>query len=122
MTRHDAALARRLYGPAPSRLEALLSLHLRSAGLNPETEYRFHPPRRWRADFAFIEQRLLIECEGGIHTQGRHVRPAGFQKDIEKYNQASLDGWTLLRFTGAMIQSGEALAQIEQALKQENKS
>ena len=40
-----------------------------------------------------------------------------YQKDLEKYNQASLDGWSLLRFTGAMINSGEALKQIEQALK-----
>lgn len=33
--------------------------------------------------------------------------------------EATLDGWTLLRFTGAMIQSGEALQKIEQALMQE---
>ena len=116
MTRHSAALAAKLYGPAPSRLEATLALHVRAAGLNPETEYRFHPPRRWRFDFAFPEKKIAVECEGGTWTNGRHVRGSGFEKDLEKYNQASLDGWVLLRFTGRMIQSGEALTQIEQAL------
>jgi len=118
VTRHDPALARKLYAPAQSRLEATLSLHLRSAGLNPETEFRFHPPRRWRFDFAFVDQKVAVECEGGTYSGGRHTRGKGFALDCEKYNQASLDGWTLLRFTSAMIQSGEALAQIEQALNE----
>jgi len=116
--KHDPALARKLYAKAPSRLEATLSLHLRSAGLNPETEYRFAPPRRWKFDFAFPAQKVAIECEGGIYSGGRHVRGAGFEKDCEKYNAASLDGWRLLRFTAQMINSGEALAQIEQALNE----
>jgi len=38
--------------------------------------------------------------------------------DCEKYNQASLDGWTLLRFTGDQIKSGEALQTIEKALQE----
>jgi len=116
VTRHNPKLAAKLYAPAPSRLEALLSLHLRSAGLNPETEFRFHPPRRWRFDFAFIDQKVAVECEGGTYSGGRHTRGTGFALDCQKYNQASLDGWVLLRFTGDQIRSGEALAQIEQAL------
>ena len=118
MTRHDAELARRLYAKAPSKLEATLSLHMRAAGLNPEPEFRFAPPRRWRFDFAFPAQKVAIECEGATWINGRHNRGAGFAADCEKYNQASMDGWTLLRFTGAMIQSGQALAQIEAALNE----
>jgi very-short-patch-repair endonuclease len=114
--RHDAVLAAKLYAKVPSKLEATLALHMRSAGLKPVPEHRFHPPRRWRFDFAFPDQKVGIECEGGIWSGGRHVRGAGFEKDAEKYNQAALDGWTLLRFTGRMIEAGEALAQIEQAL------
>ena len=116
--KHDPALARKLYAPAQSRLEATLALHMKAAGLNPETEYRFHPPRRWRFDFAWPDQRLAVECEGGVYSGGRHVRGSGFEKDVEKYNQASLDGWRLLRFTGAMINGGEALQVIEAALNE----
>ena len=117
MTRHDPALAARLYAKAPSRLEAELALHMRSAGLNPEPEFRFHPPRRWKFDFAFPDQKVAIECEGATWTNGRHTRGKGFALDCEKYNQASIDGWTLLRFTGDMITDGTALHQIEEALQ-----
>jgi very-short-patch-repair endonuclease len=115
--KHRADLAAKLYRRAPSKLEALLALHMKSAGLKPETEYRFHPPRRWRFDFAFPDQKIAIECEGGIYSGGRHVRGAGFQADVVKYNQAALDGWTLLRFTGEMIRNGSALKTIEEIFK-----
>ena len=101
-----------------SDLENILEFHMLVAGLpEPVREYRFHKPRRWRFDFAFPEQMVAIECEGGIHSGGRHVRGSGFEKDCEKYNQAALDGWTLLRYTSSMIKSGIALQQIEEALK-----
>lgn len=119
--RHDLAV--KLHRRAPSRLEAILALHMRAAGLpDPEREHRFHPPRKWRFDYAFPDQKIAIECEGGIWTNGRHTRGSGFQKDLEKYNEAALAGWVLLRFTGAMIKSGEALQKIEQALMQEGGS
>jgi very-short-patch-repair endonuclease len=115
--RFDVAAARALYGQAPSRLEATLALHMEAVGLKPRREFQFQPPRRWRFDFAFPEQRLAIECEGGIWTGGRHVRAKGFQADAEKYNAATLAGWRVLRFTGDMVKSGEALAVIERALE-----
>jgi len=119
VTRHNPKLAAKLYAPAPSKLEATLALHMKAAGLNPESEFRFHPPRRWRFDFAFVDQKIAIEAEGGTYSGGRHTRGKGFEKDCEKYNAASLDGWRLLRFTSAMIESGQALQVIEAALMQE---
>jgi very-short-patch-repair endonuclease len=112
----DLELARQLYAQPPSPLEATLGQHMRAAGLTPEREYRFHPTRRWRFDFAFTEQKLAVECEGGSWVNGRHVRGAGFEADTEKYNAAAMQGWTVLRFTSRMIKSGEALKQIEQVL------
>ena len=103
--------------PAQSKLEATLALHMRATGLRPESEFRFHKPRRWRFDFAFPDQKVAIECEGGTFSGGRHVRGSGFQADCEKYNTAAIDGWLVLRFTGRMIKSGKALMQIEQALQ-----
>lgn len=98
-----------------SDAEASMLYHLRVAGLpEPEQEYRFAAPaRQFRADFAYPERRLLIEVEGGAYTRGRHVRPAGFEKDCEKYNLAALLGYTVLRFTPGMIDRGEAIATIE---------
>jgi len=121
VTRHNPKLAAKLYAPAPSRLEATLALHMKAAGLEPEPEYRFHPHRLWRFDFAFPAQKVAIECEGGTWTNGRHTRGSGFEKDCEKYNAATIAGWRVLRFTGDMIKSGEALQVIEAALIQEEK-
>jgi very-short-patch-repair endonuclease len=88
----------------PSRLERRFLLYWQSlGGPELEREFRFHPERKWRADFAHIESRTLIEIEGGIYIQGRHNRPQGFAADAEKYLEAALGGWRVLRLTGLQI-------------------
>jgi hypothetical protein len=63
----------------------------------PEAEFRFHPVRRWRFDYAWPAHKLALEVEGGVWTGGRHTRGAGFVKDMEKYNEAAAAGWRLIR-------------------------
>lgn len=41
-----------------------------------QREFRFHEKRKWRADFAYLPGRVLIEIEGGIWVNGRHNRAA----------------------------------------------
>jgi len=86
-------------GPKPpSRLEmAFLTLWRASGGPELEKEFRFHPTRKWRADFAHLPSRTLIEIEGGIYVNGRHNRGAGFAADLEKYFEAALAGWRVVR-------------------------
>jgi very-short-patch-repair endonuclease len=95
-----------------------LIIHCRVVGLpEPTPEYRFHPKRKWRFDLAYQAQKIAIEIEGGIWTGGRHTRPAGYEKDCEKYNTATLLGWRVLRFTPAMVTDGRAIKTIEQLLE-----
>ena len=68
-----------------------------------EREYKFHPRRRWRFDFAWPEHLVAVEIEGGIFNYGRHNRPLGYQNDCEKYNAATVRGWRVLRFTEGML-------------------
>ena len=86
-----------------------------------ETEYRFHPPRRWRWDYAVPSMKLAIEYHGGIYSGGRHVRGIGFEKDREKMNTGQLDGWTILELTEEMVKSGKAYEMIEKATSQGGK-
>ncbi len=39
---------------------------LRALGIGFEQEYKFHPTRRWRADFLISHTKILIEVEGGF--------------------------------------------------------
>ena len=68
-------------------------------GIAWATEYRFHPTRKWRFDYANEQFKIAIEIEGGVWTGGRHVSGSGFIGDMEKYNEAVVLGWKLLRFT-----------------------
>jgi hypothetical protein len=64
----------------------------------PVPEYRFHAYRKWRFDYAFPSRGIAIEIEGGVFTNGRHTRGAGFTGDMEKYNAAVVLGWKILRY------------------------
>jgi len=101
-----------------SELEDTLAFHIRAAGLpEPEREYRFHPVRRWRFDFAYPDKMMAIECEGGTWSGGRHSRGQGFEDDCIKYNTAAIMGWVVLRFTGKLINNWYAISVIEEALE-----
>lgn len=94
-------------------------VQLKCAGIPlPEFEFYFHPDRKWRSDFAWADQMLLAEYEGGVYTNGAHVRGAHFESDAEKYNEAALLGYRVLRFTYGMVRSGMALEMTERALAQ----
>lgn len=82
----------------------------------PVREHRFHPERKWRFDFAFLEQKVAAECEGAIYVNGRHTRGSGFEKDCEKYNAATLLGWRVFKFTPRMVKTGAAIEALQEAL------
>lgn len=104
---------------APSRLETELAGHLSVMGLRPESQYKFHPERRWRLDFAFPELLIAVEIDGGIFAAengdeaGKHARGAGRCKDMEKRNAAAELGWFILNYGPPHVRSGEAALQIE---------
>ena len=89
---------------APSVLEArFMTLWDVLNGPRLVREFRFHPKRRWQADFACEAARVLIEIEGGVWNRGRHLSPKGFIRDAEKYLTATLMGWTVLRLVADQL-------------------
>lgn len=74
----------------------------------PEKEFKFHPVRRWRFDYAWISRKVAVEIDGGIWTRGRHSRGAGMLQDNEKLNEAQRLDWKVFRFTPQQLKKGEA--------------
>ena len=81
-----------------------------------EREFRFHPDRKWRFDFAIHSHKLAVEVEGGVWLAGRHSRGSGYEKDCEKYNTATILGWRLIRVSPGQVKKGLAIRWIEAAL------
>ena len=99
-------------------LEATFLFHWRLLAPDapePVREHRFCD-RLWRFDFAWPDQMVAVECEGGIWSSGRHVRGNGFRKDVEKYNAALTLGWRVFRCTAGMLERDPA-AFVEMVLK-----
>jgi hypothetical protein len=62
-------------------------------------EYKFMPDRRFRMDYAIIEQKIGIEYEGIMSEKSGHTNIKGYTSNAQKYNIATIDGWKILRYT-----------------------
>lgn len=100
-----------------------------------EQEYRFHPTRKWRFDFAIPSLKIAIELDGGeamrtvtcancganparmttkkgstvIRLGGGHHTPDGYRRNREKMNEAVLLGWAVLGASGKQVEDGDAV-------------
>jgi very-short-patch-repair endonuclease len=92
--------------------EETMALHLRANGIDFVREYEFAAPRKYRADFHIPTLNLLIEIEGGIWNDGAHTRGNHFESDAAKYNLATILGYSLLRYSTAMVERGDAIRDI----------
>lgn len=89
-----------------------LSDKWQTAGLpQPEFQFRFHPKREWRWDYALPLGTsggwfpgVAIELQGGTWINGAHVRGGGYQEDCDKANEGTALGWKVLRFTEADLE------------------
>lgn len=86
----------------------------------PVCEHRFCS-RKFRFDYAWPEQKVAVEIEGGTYgrRKARHSTGSGYSADCDKYNLAALGGWLVLRYTAAHVRRHKAqiLAQVAAALE-----
>lgn len=101
-----------------SELEDRLGMQIKAMCLPvPVREYVFASPRKWRFDFAWSDYKIAVEIEGGIYSsRSGHRSYTGIKRDIEKYNEAALLGWLVIRVTREMIESGAAIDVISKIL------
>lgn len=86
-------------------------------------ELPFHPKRKWRFDYAFPDERVAIEIDGGLWNaygglhSGRHSGGIGQKKDMEKMNAAAELGWIVLHYTPEEKMKANTLLQIWNTIK-----
>lgn len=102
-----------------SDIEELMEAHLNFAKIPHVRELMFAKGvgRRWRFDFAFPDRMIALEVEGGSWVNGAHNRPSSFEGDCEKYSEAAIAGWRVIRVTGAQVRNGQALNFVIRALE-----
>lgn len=88
----------------------------------PIHDQTFIKGRRYRPDFRWPNEKVIVEIEGGsfIPGGGRHNRAAGFEADCAKYNLFAEHGYLILRFTTQMIDRdlAEVLEQVRRVVQQ----
>lgn len=84
----------------------------------PIVGYKFAlPARKFAFDFAWLDRKIALEAEGGAWTSGRHTRGAGFVRDMDKYSEAAVLGWCVLRVESALLASDETFTLLRRAFE-----
>lgn len=66
----------------------------------------FGPKDRWHFDFAFLLAKVAIEIDGGRGRNNPHqVHNDKYEDDRRRDNRAQEEGWIVLRYTMAMLDS-----------------
>lgn len=102
--------------PKAPTTDAFTLLCKSELGVECVKEYKFHPVRKWRFDYAIPSALVALEVEGGVWTGGRHINPKGFLGDMEKYNTATLMGWSVYRTTPDDLFTGKTLKLLKTAI------
>jgi len=72
--------------------------------------------KRYRADFAHLPSRSLIEIQGGTFNRGRHVTGSGYERDARKFNLATICGWRVYLLTSQTAKDAFWLGKIAAAI------
>jgi len=71
-------------------------------------EHRFHPTRKFRFDYAWPDQKVAMEVDGGLFVKGGHSRGAAREYDMARDAEAMMLGWKVLRVSTKHFKNGEA--------------
>lgn len=113
-----------------SKLEEKVASDLKALGLMDgcKRQYRFHPERKWLADFAWpvVELKyagqisLMLEVNGGTYIKGNrrgaHSRGPRQREDYCKWTEASLLGWTLILVDSVDVKKGIHVERVLRAM------
>ena len=116
LAQNSGKITRKTKTPLPPEHDLFTRLCASYLGAECVKEYRFYKQRKWRFDYALPLYKIAVEVEGGVWTQGRHVRPKGFLSDMQKYNTAALLGWRVFRTTPDRLLSNDTMLLLKSAI------
>ena len=80
-------------------------------------QYKHIPKRRFRADFAHLPSKTIIEIQGGRWIKGGHTSGKGLESDCEKTLISASQGWIILPLVDSMI-TDESIETIYSIIKE----
>lgn len=102
--------------PAAARYAGFPDFCVRMGLPRPVAEFRFHPARKWRADFCWPEYRVTLEIEGAVWTNGGHSRGSGKVRDHEKFNACAALGYRVLYCQPSTLMTANTVQTIRSAI------
>ena len=85
----------------------------------PVEQFRYVPGRKFTADFAWPDARMLVFCEGGVFGGKAHGSVSGILKDVERSQFAAANGWRVFRVSAVCLRdkSVETAERLREAVR-----
>jgi plasmid replication initiation protein len=100
-----------------SYLERIAMALISDADIPPPIR-EYHLEDRWVCDFIWITDKALVmlSIDYGKNKDGKFIDSIKYQQDIEKQNEASIRGYTVIRASKAHMISGQMVEWLKKAL------
>lgn len=105
--------------PKPKPFECIAAWCRTHGYPEPVPEHAFAlPVREWRFDAAWPSLKLALEFEGGTFLPGGggHTRGPAHRDDCDKFNEAQLRDWRVLRVLTSEATSAKTLGMLHRAM------
>ena len=73
--------------------------------------------KRYRADFAHLQAKVIVEIQGGVFNRGRHVQGSGYARDARKFNLAQFSNWQVFLLVTDTATDDKILQQIAEHIR-----
>jgi hypothetical protein len=82
------------------------------------SEYKFHPDRKYRLDFAHLPSQVGIEIQGGLFmAKSGHSSIHGMLRDCRKTLLAASVGWLIVPLVAPQLDDGETLSLLAEVIR-----
>lgn len=78
----------------------------------PEREYRWMPSRKYRGDFVWLNEKVIVEIQGGGAVRGAHHSLKGYSSDCTRQAEAILQGYLMIYFDTLLMKNPKRCVEV----------